>query len=482
MNVNNDYIIRRMPWHSNHTESKHLGRALIAKPHVFEGVVNKVFTAYNYSENPTMDLLVGSGKEVEIGNVEWTWQLRGRSTKPVIVQDTVKTGTPGLGIQPFDLTFAEMQWKPGDVIQPGNELFQCRVQRDLGPAGGGRHKYELILMTKDTAKYLPVKYTAPGTKWGKSHSAYEEGSEQSGSVSYALPFELKDRMFRLRKSYTVTGDATTDVLEMSIPDGTGKRHNMWIKYAEAEFWRQWYKEIERSYWMSRSSDVVTGSTGRALKNGAGMFEKLESSNQHYYSVLSPRLIEDFLMGIFYNRVAPGPRREIVAFTGEYGMIQFNRVVQDALAKKGFINAVDFATQSDASPYHSNARSYGYQFTQYKMSNGISLRLVHNPLYDDTDLFWDIDPLTGYPYQSQRFTFMDFSGEGADSNVRIVKKKGGYSLAYVQGLVGPYGPVVNGASAHAGDYYEMTVKTQTGIHVNDLSKCGELIPIGLKAGL
>jgi hypothetical protein len=42
------------------------------------------------------------------------------------------------------------------------------------------------------------------------------------------------------------------------------------------------------------------------------------------------------------------------------------------------------------------------------------------------------------------------------------------------MYGPYGPKNGGSSAHSGSYYEMHVEKSCGIHIHDITKCGELI--------
>jgi len=219
-----------------------------------------------------------------------------------------------------------------------------------------------------------------------------------------------------------------------------------------------------------------GANGRPLYNGPGLQEQLEDSHRETYSHLTAELIEEYLMDIFYSRVKPGSQRHIKAFTGEYGMLLFHRAIQDWSQRSGFVKIVeDFSINKTKSEYHENAWSAGYQFTKYMMANGSSLELIHLPLYDDREINFEIDPLTGYPTESMRFTFLDFSGEGKDSNIVKVKKKDGMSLIYVGGMVSPFGPVTNNSLAsHAGDYYEMHVKDQCGIHIEDVSRCGELI--------
>jgi len=451
----------------------HLGRAMIAKPDVFGDKMTRVFSSYNYSDNPMTSVLSQTGREVTINSNEWEWQLRGASTRPLIYQGAQLTGNPGQYNTTFEVILDLPDLQPGDVIHPGSPKYQVRVQ--TGPQKKGvYHSYRVAPVNKDDAFFIPTRYFKPGQKWSKLFSQYPEASEQDGSTTYALPMTLKNRLSRYRKKYQVTGDAANEVLAVKVPDSGGKMHNMWIKYAETEYWSQWYRELERGNWYSRSSDKVEGANGRPVYSGPGIQELLEDSHTHFYNVFSAKLLEEFTMDIFYNRVTPGASRKLKVFTGEYGMLLFHRAVTNEYQGSGFITVDSNFIESSSSDYHSNSKAFGYQFTKYKMANGTEVEVIHNPLYDDREIHFDIDPVTGYPTESMRFTFMDFSGEGTESNVKRVKKRNGYSLVYVNGLQNPYGPVKNAMASHAGDYYSMHVKEQCGVHIEDVTRCGELI--------
>ena len=477
--ISNKLVTKQMPWHANMTELNHLGAATIAKPVVFGDTMTQLFTAQKYSDNSLTAVLNEFGKEKEITSNEWEWSLRTARTRPLVVVENVipvANTTPGKFKTNFKLKLDENWYLPGDVIHPGtsNKKYQCRVQEGPIRHGNG-FLYTMRLMTDDPAKFVPVKFLKPGTQWSKLYSVYEEAGEQSGSTQYHLPITLHNKLSRFRKKYRVTADAGDEVLAVKIPDGKGNMHDSWIKYAEVEYWQQWYRELERSFWYNRSTDTVLGANGRPVYTGPGVQEQLEDSHVHNYSHLSSTLIEEYLMDIFYSRIKPGEKREIKAFTGEYGMLIFHRAIQDWMNKTGFVKLVDkFIIRDQKSEYHKNALSAGYQFVKYEMANGTTLELVHNPLYDDREINHEIDPVTGYPVESMRFTFMDFSGDGVKSNVRKVKKKGGMKLAYICGLYSPYGPDTNKHAAHSGDYYEMHVKDQCGLHIEDVSRCGELI--------
>ena len=146
------------------------------------------------------------------------------------------------------------------------------------------------------------------------------------------------------------------------------------------------------------------------------------------------------------------------------------------AKRGWLiaNSNFSPIQKAGSSITSNGYAAGYQFVKYIAHNGIEVELVHMPLYDDRSLNRQIDPVTGFPVESMRFTFIDFSGENGGTNLSIMKKANSFSSWYVAGGYGPFGPNKSGLAAHSGEYYEMHVSETFGLHLEDVTRCGELI--------
>ena len=478
--LGNRLLTKEMEWQANMTEQSHLGRALLVKPARLVGEMDKLFSAQNYySDNPISSLLMGSPKTEEtISSTSWEWELKGANTRPLVVVENLEPAsnlTPGKFRKTFKLKLDENWYLPGDVLSPGtsDKRFQVRIQNQVQKHGDG-HVYVVRMNSDDPKAFIPAKYLSPGQQWGKLFSQYEEAAEQSGSTVFSMPIAFMNKMSKYRKEYRITDYASTEVLAVAIPDSKGKYHDSWMRYADVEYWMQWYREIERGYWYSRSAETVLGANGRPVRMGAGIQEQLEDSHQHRYSHLTAKLIEEYLQDIFYSRVKPGKGRHIKGYTGEYGMIQFHRAIQDWTNKNGFIKNMEVFTNKVQSDMHTNALETGYQFVRYNMANGSSLELVHNPLYDDREINFEIDPVTGFPMESQRITFLDFSGENKKSNIKIMNKKDGFAFTYVEGMYGPYGPKNGGSSAHSGSYYEMHVEKTCGIHIEDITKCGELI--------
>lgn len=467
-------IIKKMPMMGGMTDLNHLGAALITKPQVFEPKFKQLFTTMMYSEN-TLQAMLGTMPEKVVDSNEWTWTLRTHTLRPMVCLGDIEPSNllPCKYNTTAQLWLDESWYQVGDIIHPGVEDGKYQVRIEERRKRGTGFIYVVKAMQDDPTFFIPKAYFSENQRWSKLYSKYEEGTQQSGSTQYSLPIELgPQRVSMLRKEYSVTGDAANEVLAVAIPDSTGKYHNAWIKYAEVEYWQQWYRELEVNSFYSRSSKTVIGANGRPVQSGAGIFELLEDGHNHRYSVLSAKLIKEFLMDIFYNRVQFA-KRKLTVFTGEYGMLQFHDVVTKELKDSGFIVPVDVFLNKTSSPMSSNSLSFGYQFVTYRMANGAELTVAHAPILDDRTLNTEIDPFTGYPKQSLRYIFMDLAGEG-NGNVQLVTRRNSFKLGYVSGLQTPYGANDGKLMSHSGDYYEMHVQKQTGVQIDDVTRCGQLI--------
>ena len=479
--LGNKLIVQQLPWHANMTELNHLGANLSAKPYAFEGVMKQLFSASNiYASNPLSSLLFDMGSEKTITQLDWEWQLRGADNKPLVVVENIEPAGKALGKgrTTFRIKLDQNWYVAGDVITPlnGPKKFQCRIMEEPQRHGTG-WVYTVRLKDDDFNASLPGVFLEPGQEWGKLFSEYEEAAEQSGSTQYSMPLSLTDHMNKFRKKYKITDYAGQEVLAVKVPGPDGQLYDSWIKLAEATFWKQWAREKEIALIYNRSSNTVEGANGRPVRSFAGLQEKLEDSHIHYYSDLSAKLIEEYLMDIFYGRTGIGSSaRKIKVFTGEYGMLIFNRAMQDLMDKRGWLiaNSNFSPIQKAGSSITSNGYAAGYQFVKYIAHNGIEVELVHMPLYDDRSLNRQIDPVTGFPVESMRFTFIDFSGENGGTNLSIMKKANSFSSWYVAGGYGPFGPNKSGLAAHSGEYYEMHVSETFGLHLEDVTRCGELI--------
>ena len=483
--VNYSFLTSQMPISEKMVETNHLGAALKARPHILKSAVDELFATKMYSGNALSSTLM-SGKKVEtIEQTTWSYQLMGGRCRPTTIlasEYNPSTGAgAGRGKTPITLYGDFGGYLAGDIIAPtnGNKEYQCRLIYDAQQVGN-RFKYIVRPMQDSLSGTIPARYLTAGAQWGKLFSIYEEGSDQSGSTSFNTSIGLTGSMSRFRKMYKITSDAKNEALGVQIqaktPNGGMAKTNYWIKYAELVYWQQWYMELDKGYWYTRNTKTVLGSNGRPILSGAGIQQQLTSGVRHYYNTLTAELIQEFVMDMRYGRILPGSNNTIYAYTGEYGLHAFSNALSNNASKQPIFTMLtdNFVRKADA-PYTQHGLSYGAQFVEYVMPNGVKLKLIHNPVYDDPEINGEIDPLTGKPIESMRFTFLDVAGSGQDANITLVNKKNGFKNWYVGGSDGPFGPITNGAlGSHSGDYYEMHLLDMQGINLNDPTKCGELI--------
>jgi hypothetical protein len=480
MQLISSLVTQKMPWHANFTELNHLMASGNARPQQLEVTAKQIFASQtlNGGMNPLSSLSLGS--DLEVTSMNWEWEMRGATERPLIVLEDVETASgPLRGIQntEFRIKLDENWYKATDVIDPGTSghKFLCRIMEDPTPHGNG-WIYKMRLMNSDPNAGVPAKYFTPGQTWAKLFATAEEGSYQSGSTQYSNKIAMKDGLGKIKKMYEVTDYAAEEYLAIAFRDNKGSEHNRWIRYAEVEFHQQWLKEIERAIFYNRKDPTIKGGTGRPVDSFAGIQQKLEESgNNHVHSRLTPKLLQEYFMDIFYSRVKLENIDNIVGFTGYYGMFSFHEMMNAFVQKEGWtlLNS-NFNIQKATSPYHKNAFRYGYKFTEWLMPMGGTFKLVHNPIYDDRMINREIDPVTGYPLESQRYTFLDFTEVDGASNFRVVIKKDGFKFWYIPGGISPYGPMKGTQGATAREGYEMHYSKELGVHLQDPTRCGELI--------
>ena len=115
----------------------------------------------------------------------------------ISIEDCESGSTPGKYGAEFKIKLDEDWFKPGDVITP-DKNYLCRVQREPIADGDG-FIYYVQLMGDDQDAFLDPDYTKVGVQWSKLFSVYEEGGDQSGSTTYAMPMKLRSNLSTYRK-------------------------------------------------------------------------------------------------------------------------------------------------------------------------------------------------------------------------------------------------------------------------------------------
>lgn len=467
------------------TDLNHWSKNLAIKPTVFEAPHRKLFASQtgslNLSGGNPLESLFGLGKTKYIDDLEWDWKMKVEGYAPITILQNLTAGdTPGKYRQPIkvlvdrDLAAIGESWSPGS-----SDKSQVVTVTEKAKSGRG-YLYTLKTYTEGNEHYIRPEFLEPGTQWTRLYTMRGEAAESGGYIETGTNIEYKNSLVKLRKEYKVTDYAGQAVLDITFMDDEGRIHNSWMDLQEAEYHMAMNKEMAQHALYSRIGDapLIDPDSGYPIKPGAGFLQQIKfGGNTERYTTLTADLVEAFFDRLVYSRISPGDLGEVIGFSGHYGMKMFAKALDEWTSGKAIVRqSSEFVSKT--SGVNKNSLVTGYQFTEYNLPNGGVFKLIHNPFYDDRRINREIDPLTGFPKESQRITILDVTGGNGVSinqkdNIRLVRKNSVANTTLLEGRVGPGGlPAKN--PTHSGDYYEVHMSDSIGVEITDPSVTGELI--------
>lgn len=468
------------------TDLNHWSKNLAIKPTVFEAPQRALFASktnsLNLSTGNILEGIFGLGKTKYIDDLVWSWKMNVKGYRPITILENRTAGaTPGKFrgkikvLVDVDLAAIGETWSPGS-----SDKSQVVTVVDKVKEGRG-YLYTLQTYTEGPEHFIRPVYLEPGTKWTRFFTMRGEAAESGGHTEAYTAVEYKNSLVKLRKQFKVTDFGSQAVLDIAFTDENGKVYRSWMDMQEAQYHMAMNKELATYAMYSRLADqpLIDPDSGYPINPGAGMEQQIEfGGNVERFTTLSVDLIEAFFDRIVYSRISPGDLGEVVGFSGHYGMKEFAKVLDVWTGGKTIIRDSNTFVKSDPTGMNNNSLRTGYQYTLYNLPNGGSFKLIHNPLNDDKSIHRDIDPLTGYPLQSQRITILDVTGGNGDSinqkdNVCLVRKNKVYGTTVIDGRVGPGGEISKNPK-HSGDYYRVDISDSVGIEIKDPTVTGELI--------
>ncbi len=470
-------------WFSDLVDENMLSNALLTKPHEVSSVISYVFGTKDAGYSSSLDFLTGGlGKTMVIDQREYRWNVMIDSDRAVTIRqakwngsDVSSVSTAGLGNTPIQIWVEDKWFGPGAILELDDKEYQLRVS-GAPYQDGNEWVYTCFLADGQASSSVPYAYLMPGAQLSRLGSAYEEYSEEADIINYNTHIKLRNHLTTHRLSYDITGTAYSTVLAIALKDPkTGKTSYLWSDYQEWKAYREWFKRLEGMLVYSKynaNSDGTTdlmGTNGRPVYIGAGLLQQIAPSNRRYYTELTADLLEDFLFDLSYNMLGTSERK-FVAFTGEMGMREFDRVLKDKVAAFTVVDS-KFITGTG------QQLVLGGQFVTYRMTNGIELTVKHLPLYDNIIHNRKLHPISGKPAESYRFTFLDFGTYDGEANiVKVVRKDREFVQWYTGGAVAPtgYAKSISTLRSNAKDGYSVHFLGEVGIMVRDPRACGELI--------
>jgi hypothetical protein len=456
------------------------------RPDEVSTVLSYVFGTKDSGYTTSLDMLTGGlGNVLTIDQDTFEWGVMIDQDRAVtirqaawngvtITSENYETMTPGLGNTPITLWLEDAWFGPGATIEL-DDKSQLRIS-DAPYQDGNLHVYTGYITNANPASYIDAEMLLAGHQVSRLASAYEEYSEEADILNYNTHFKMRNHLTTMRLSWDITGHAFSTVMAVALKDPkTGKTSYLWAPYQEWLAMREWYKRMERGLVYNQNnvnkdgSCNLKGKNGRSVYIGAGLLEQIAPSNRRYYTKLTLELLEDFLFDLSYNVLGTNERK-FIAFTGEMGMKEIDRVIKEKVATLQLVDTV-FVTGSG------DNLTFGGQFKTVKFTNGIELTFKHMPLYDNLTYNRQLHPVTLKPLESYRITFLDLGRRDGEANiVKVVRKDREFINWCTAGSVTPAGYAHSNTEvrSNAKDGYTCHFLGDCGIMVRDPRACGELI--------
>ncbi len=462
---------------SGMTESDHLSAAYLTEPEKMDAVLAYAFGTQNET---TLSMLTGGiGNTRYISNREYQWELHGQVERAVVVTKAITSGaTVGQGGRSFKFAMEEGIYEVSDNLV-SDDGSQLRI------SGKDYDSYQWIYtaeLTDPDQAALDGSQIASGARMSKDYSTVEEFSDRGGSTDFQAPMTLTNQLTTLRKQYSVTRSAATDVMvvELFDPANPANTTKMWTKLAEWTALAQWYKEIDRSLvytkYNKNAQGIVKlrGKNNRPVYHGAGLRQQITPSNNMHTSAFTYEMLDEFVLDLSYNADRNGGNHNFVGLTGKMGIREFNRAIIEKINANG-ISVTNSGTFISGSG--DNLVFKGHYKT-VEFLNGVSLTVKEFHPYDDIVRNRKNHPVSGKPLESYRMTILNFGTVNGKANIRkVAKEKSENAMWYVGGSTDPMGNVATSMSAMRSsglDGYEVHLLAEIGIQIQDPTSCGEII--------
>lgn len=447
------------------TRENHLGSIFGLAPQKASNLMVQLLAFYR---GKTLDTFLSQfpTKEFE-DDSEYYWDVIGSSRKNVplvearnedgvVIDASYSGGNIGAGTMPFYLVFAEDWFADGEVIVGNlNEIYQFRVLGEAKMEGTDAvYKVELMGGNIDG---VPSERLQAGERFSVETAYVEkELSRKVGDVRFASPVAMRNEWSTVRIQHKVTGSMLNKKLAVGIPvaeeTATGTTHNtvnMWMHYVDWEVEQQFsdYKNNALVFGRSnrnRNGEYTNiGKSGGVIKTGAGLYEQMDTANVIYYNDFSLKLIEDALYELSAAKLGLGDRVFILR-TGERGAALFHKAVLNVTSgwtQFMLDNSSIHVIERTQNKLHQNSLAAGFQFTEFKAPNGVTLKVEVDPYYDDPVRNKIQHPLGG-PAFSYRFDIMSI-GTMDQPNIFKCQIKGTPEYrGYQWGLRNPFTGAMN----------------------------------------
>ena len=474
------------------------------KPHEMGTKMTQLFASKSnfWEAKPLLGSTEGSGRVEMVDNEIYRWYLEGAETAAVIVAaKLVEDGSrPGLNGESFEIAFTQKRFTVSEVITGEDENYPLLVVD--GPIYEGGHYKYVVKPASDTNFEFPEHLLEAGREFTKGYNINNlELTRERGGQSYNERFRLQSQIGAFGQEIMVTDKAfredaringknydkvaSNDGKLLSVPfkwrdkaTGSVKTSNKFMMMAEAKMHEELAASKEYAMWLGHRFTKLDAN-GYVKRMGPGLRQQMQDGWIHRYSgALTERMLQEYLMDIFFSRLTQGDRK-VRAMSGTGGSMIFHDLL--AASASSFLTVDSNYIQKTNSKGITNELRYGAQFTKYVGLEGVEVELWYNPLYDSLKFSKRRHPqYPDRPLDSYRMTFLDFGNTTVNNmpadNVRMLKLKNYSGYGYEEGLINraglpKQGEVVSNSRFAGVSFF---VDDSAGVNLVDPTRGGELI--------
>jgi hypothetical protein len=494
-------------------DSLHLASAFKDdSPHRFGVMVSKLFSASDKFTNKNITYLTyGSGNYMEIDHNIYRWTVYGDDKVSAYFTELLvdSSGKPGYGGAEFQIALDRPWFEEPDGLQLEDNRYPF-LDIISGPQPNGVNSwiYTVKIQSSDPTAWIdPSQLDVGMTVCKATTSIADEMNDKRGTDHFGSGMDLESQIGMYGNEVTVTDkvirrelqarnggskgvDSSKSLFtgyafavrkqlngkEVTVPRGS------FLTTAEAMILER--TEMDREMAMIYGHAFIDTTSNGYLKRGGPGFRQLAKDGHEllHNGNLTAQTIEDYLHGIFLNRLNAADR-DVVISTGEGGMRLFHQILQDEA--NSFLTVDNHFIQKASSNVVGarNPLSYGAQFVEFNAINGIRVRLMYDPMKDDPTYCKRKHPDNPrYTIDSFRMDIYDLGSPGSTeagipkSNMTMLKESYTDMYAFTSGVIDPMrGPITNGGKAN-NLKKDVTIARETSgsLCVWDTSRIGSII--------
>jgi len=458
------------------TDSNKLDQLLLRKPFQFGQVVSYLIgKQYGHSLQCLTEAL-GRIEEKEIDSNIYQWDVAYMNDRTIRITGAPSNATTasnlGLNCTPVQMTLEEKWFSGIDKVRTDSGALVNIISEPVQTGNGWLYTFQF----SDPSFYFDPADVSVGAKLSRAYSPVSELSTQGGYVDFYSPAKFENYFTTHRIEHAISAEAMKQKIAIELTKSDGTKTFSWIEKAKWEAMSQLLKREEIALlYGTMSKGNVLGPNGRPIIEGAGLRQQISNRNKMLYNKLSYGFLQDYLMNLSWiANGQSGGDFNFVMMTGRQGMIEFDRAIQ---AEVRNLNIKVYEGGQFVSGSGMNM-SFGSQFKTCEFPNGLKVTVVHCPFYDDITFNRQLDPSTGYPLESRRFTIFNIGNNSNGANLVKVTLKGAQMGAIqIEGMTDINGTYKQGfaPSASALDGAQIHMIRRSGILLKDPLSCGELIP-------